>query len=151
MTPTFAFFMVTMIATLGGRPVNQFNLLVKTDNRNITTADLHRTQMSGAQMLNAEQVQYDNLVLQNMFLLFEGTEEDFTREGNQMMSEQANEQLAQAMGAKSTDAEPSLQEQIEEKLAASIAADPNNVQAEEDAEASPPEEDQPRAREDSND
>lgn len=144
MTPTFAFFMVTMIATLGGRPVNQFNLLVKTDNRNITTADLHRTQMSGAHMLNSEQVEFDNLVVQNMFLLFEGTEEDFTREGNQMMTEQANEQLAQAMGAKTT--EQAVQDAVAESI-----ADARNVQAEEAAEASPPEEDQPRAREDSND
>jgi hypothetical protein len=132
MTPTFAFFMVTMIATLGGRPVNQFNLLARTESRNVTTADLHRTQLSGAQMLDAEQVQYDNLVLQNMFLLFEGTEEDFTREGNELMTQQANEQLAQAMGAKP------IEQAVQDAVAESIA-DARNVQAEEAAEASPPE------------
>lgn len=108
------FYMSAMTATMEGRPLVRFNTVVGLENgRNVTARHLELIQQSGAEMMNASNVQFDNIILDNVFWLGEMTDEEFMK----------GTDLAQQIGLTS-------QEQ---------GVDTQNVQAEEQAEAAPPE------------
>lgn len=70
------FFMANMRATLEGRPQYEFNSVTAMAARNVTAADLTRIQQAAADML-AGNVQFDDIVITNLFFLAECTEEQF--------------------------------------------------------------------------
>lgn len=105
------FFMSSMTATMQGRPLVRFNTVIGLEHgRNVTAKILELIQESGAQMMQGQEVQFDNLVLDNIFWLGEMTDAEF------MAGTNVVEQLGLAQPQQS-----------------------ENVQAEEAAEASPPE------------
>lgn len=146
------FFMAVMAATLEGRPQVRFNTVSGlTSGRNLTAKALEMIQESGAQMMQQSNVQFDNLVLDNIFWLGEMTDEEFMA-GTSLAEQLGLTQAAEQAGELAADADASaeaqeaegaevinLQDEIQAKLAESVAADPSNVQAEEAAEAAAPE------------
>lgn len=73
------FFMAVLAGSLHGKPVVQFNTVSAQTHRNLTAASLANIQDAGAQMLKAEGVEFDNVLVNNVFFLAECTEEDFFR------------------------------------------------------------------------
>lgn len=139
------FFMAALTANLAGVARVGFNVVVALDRRNVLASGLTRIQQSGAQMVIAEGmvegVDFDNIVVQNLFFLAECTEEEFV----------AGTELS-APAAESTPLNDAL-EQVQEGVAASLAdapadlagdepvdptkadLNPDNVEAEEQLEA----------------
>lgn len=79
------FFMASMLATAGGRPVAQFNTITAVNNRNIFARELTKIQTTASHFVQPGT--FDDLVINNLMYLGEGTEEEFTA-GTQL-SEQA--------------------------------------------------------------
>ena len=71
------FFMALISGNLNGLPQVQFNSVSTLPTRNITAADLTKIQSAAGDMLRAEGVNFDNIVVHNLFFLFEGTEQEF--------------------------------------------------------------------------
>ena len=91
MTKSF-FFMAALTATAQGRPLIQFNTITSLPSRNIGAKQLANIQEAGAKMLMG-QVEFDDLVIQNVFFLGEMTEAEFMEGVN--TADQLNEALAQ--------------------------------------------------------
>lgn len=103
MTKKF-FFMAQMRAVFQGRPQSEFNTVSGLDSRNVTAADLTRIQDAAAQMLNG-QVQFDDIVITNLFFLAECTEAEFFA-GTQVADAPAAEGLEEAVAQSLNDADP---------------------------------------------
>lgn len=102
MTKKF-FFMAQMRAVFQGRPQSEFNTVSGLDSRNVTAADLTRIQDAAAQMLNG-QVQFDDIVITNLFFLAECTEAEFFA-GTQIADAPAAEGLEEAVAQSLNEAE----------------------------------------------
>jgi hypothetical protein len=74
------FFMAVINATMGGRPVVQFNTVSSLNIPDLTAASISAIQEGAANMANAQGTQFDDLVIQNLFCLTPNgmTEEQFT-------------------------------------------------------------------------
>lgn len=99
MTKKF-FFMAAISAALQGRPQVQFNTITSLNDRNISARSLDMIQNAAAEMI-AGQVDYDDLVIQNVFCLTPDgmTEEEFvagTQLADQLNARRAAEAQATA-------------------------------------------------------
>lgn len=105
MTKKF-FFMAAISATLQGRPQVQFNTITSLNGRNISARSLDMIQNAAAEMING-QVEYDDLVIQNVFCLTPDgmTEEEFVA-GTQLADQLAQRQAAAAAQALNQDDQP---------------------------------------------
>jgi hypothetical protein len=130
------FFMAVLSANLQGVPRVQFNTITAMNTRNIAAADLTRIQNAGAQMVQQQEVEFDDLVIHNIFFLGEMTEEEF------VANTQLREALVEGREADAPSEEsPTLDEALEhvqEGVAASLADTPAEAEAlAEDAEPAP--------------
>lgn len=108
MTKKF-FFMAAISAALQGRPQVQFNTITSLNDRNISARSLDMIQNAAAEMING-QVEYDDLVIQNVFCLTPDgmTEEEFVA-GTQLADQLAQRQAAEAdASAEAQEAEGAL-------------------------------------------
>jgi hypothetical protein len=71
------FFMAVLSGMQQGRPIMQFNTVTGSDSRNITALGLNMIQESGAEILRSEGVQFDNVLVNNIFFLAECTADEF--------------------------------------------------------------------------
>lgn len=105
MTKKF-FFMAAISAALQGRPQVQFNTITSLNDRNISARSLDMIQNAAAEMING-QVEYDDLVIQNVFCLTPDgmTEEEFVA-GTQLADQLAQRQAAAEAQALNQDDQP---------------------------------------------
>jgi hypothetical protein len=94
MTKKF-FFMAVMTANLEGRPQASFNTVTSINGRNITAAVLEMIQNGGGQMCQQQGVNFDDIVIQNIFFLGEMTQEEFVK--NTMLDPEFRNAQLQAM------------------------------------------------------
>lgn len=95
MTKKF-FFMAAISAALQGRPQVQFNTITSLNDRNISARSLDMIQAAAAEMI-AGQVEYDDLVIQNVFCLTpDGMTEDEFVAGTQLADQLNARRAAEA-------------------------------------------------------
>lgn len=95
MTKKF-FFMAAISAALQGRPQVQFNTITSLNDRNITARSLDMIQGAAADMING-QVEYDDLVIQNIFCLTpDGCDEDEFVAGTALADQLTQRRAAEA-------------------------------------------------------
>ena len=119
------FFMALISGNLEGRPQVQFNTVSALPTRNVTSGDLVKIQDAAAQMLTAEGVQFDNIVIHNLVFLAECTEAEFF-EGTAIPQKAGEEAAPAPEGDASVEAAETLsQEALVEAAAESeaLAAD----------------------------
>jgi hypothetical protein len=127
------FYMALINATFEGRPVAQFNTVSAVEGINVTALRLNQIQQGAADMVMQQGIQFDDVVVQNLFLLtpMGCTEEEFT--ANTQLSEramaeaQASDLMAQADAAATDNHDPHYED--------NRGPDEDNVQAEEQLEA----------------
>lgn len=99
------FFMAVMTANLQGRSLARFNTISSIPQRNIMAADLGRIQDGGAQMCQAQGLEFDDILIENIFFLAECTEEQFTA-GTVLNAEFRAQQMADVANAAGAQAQP---------------------------------------------
>lgn len=80
------FFLAYMVATMQGNAVYQFNSVSAKNNKPVSGQDLSQFQQAAAEQLQAEQVNFDNIIIQNIVYLGEFTDEEFF--GNSAVTEE---------------------------------------------------------------
>jgi hypothetical protein len=95
------FFMASISVIDQGRLVTRFNTISSLNNLNITAAVLDMIQQGAASMVNAQEVDFTDLVVENVFCLTPNgcTEEEFVR-GTQL-AEQLVEPTTETISAES--------------------------------------------------
>jgi hypothetical protein len=121
MTKKF-FFMAAISAALQGRPQVQFNTITSLNDRNITARSLDMIQGAAADMING-QVEYDDLVIQNIFCLTpDGCDEDEFVAGTPL-AEQLNLRRAAEAAAQTEQPAPADNSELDAQAVEATADD----------------------------